>query len=110
MSTFTDFTRKTFGHAGALAVPLLIFLGGAHAADEDADGYQAPLDCNDFDPTIHPGAADEPDDAFLDTNCDGIDGDASRALFVAPGGDDSHPGTRSLPFQTIRRALDQAVS
>src|SRR5690349_1329468 len=29
-----------------------------------------------------PTAQDEPDDNFRDTNCDGIDGDASRGVFV----------------------------
>ena len=31
-----------------------------------------------------PGAADKPDLGFVDSNCDGIDGDKAAALFVAP--------------------------
>lgn len=41
-----------------------------------------------------------------DYNCDGIDGDASRAYFVAKSGDDNNPGTRQKPFKTIGKALD----
>jgi hypothetical protein len=42
------------------------------------------------------GLADDPDDAFLDANCDGIDGDATLAVFVdATSGLDTNPGTRA---------------
>ncbi|RME27138.1 MAG: hypothetical protein D6806_05085, partial [Deltaproteobacteria bacterium] len=57
---------------------------------------------------------DEPDildtvptggEVYLDENCDGMDGNAQRALFVSasapPGGD----GSRTRPFDTIGRAL-----
>lgn len=40
-----------------------------------------------------------------DYNCDGIDGDASRAYFVAKSGSDNNPGTRDKPFKTIDKAL-----
>lgn len=40
-----------------------------------------------------------------DSNCDGIDGDAERAYFVAKNGNDANPGTREAPFQTIGHAL-----
>lgn len=48
-------------------------------------------DCNDADADIHPGASDDPDGAFIDSNCDGIDGDLAKAVFVAPDGTDSGP-------------------
>lgn len=48
---------------------------------------------------------------FHDTNCDGIDGDASRALFVdRNSGNDSNPGTRDRPLATINAALTEIVT
>jgi hypothetical protein len=53
---------------------------------------------------------DQPDDFFVDANCDGIDGRADQAVFVAPppfGSDINVPnrGTQALPFATIQAAL-----
>ncbi len=52
--------------------------------------------------------ADLPDDAFVDANCDGIDGDASAAVFVSPVGSNANPGTRVLPMLTMSAALSLA--
>src|SRR5690348_4362462 len=42
---------------------------------------------------------------FEDTNCDGIDGDVAKAVFVdAAGGQDTGPGTRDQPKKTISAA------
>jgi len=71
--------------------------------DADSDGYGNPavfvrsatqpagyvanaLDCDDSNAATYPGAADDPDGAFIDSNCDGIDGDIAKAVFVAPAG------------------------
>ena len=51
---------------------------------------------------------DEPDDGFVDANCDGIDGDVSNAIFVAKTGSDSNPGTMAAPMATINGALAKA--
>ena len=48
---------------------------------------------------------DEPDDAFQDTNGDGIDGDVSRAIFVAQHGNDAGAGTMADPVRTIAEGI-----
>ena len=42
--------------------------------DADGDGTLDADDCAPKDASIHPGAADVPDTAFVDSNCDRIDG------------------------------------
>ncbi|NVJ28795.1 hypothetical protein HUW62_47150, partial [Myxococcus sp. AM011] len=50
---------------------------------------------------------DSPDDAFADSDCDGVDGRASSGLFVDPenGDDTSGTGTRDAPLRTVGQAL-----
>jgi hypothetical protein len=79
--------------------------------DSDGDGFTAADgDCNEADPTVHPGAADLPDLAQLDSNCDGIDGTADAAVFVSPKGDDANAGTMAAPKATIEAAIATAAS
>jgi hypothetical protein len=54
--------------------------------------------------------ADVPDPLFQDTNGDGIDGDTSRAIFVATTGSDANPGTMSQPVLTIQYAISLAAA
>jgi len=68
---------------GLIAMTLMACYGGppcGPADDADRDGYPGsfcsgpnPRDCNDTDPSIHPGAADPFGDG-IDQNCDGVDG------------------------------------
>ena len=101
-----------------LALALLVTQGvaaqrPADAADEvdiDGDGVVAPADCEPLNPAVHPTATDLPDLDGLDTNCDGVDGDAAKAFFVAPAGADANPGTQAQPFKTVQRAVTAATS
>lgn len=53
-------------------------------------------------------AEDIPDAAFIDANCDGIDGDIAKSFFVAPSGSDANSGTMAAPFATIARGIAAA--
>ena len=53
--------------------------------------------------------ADDPDPAFVDANCDGIDGVIGRAIFASPRGNDLNPGTKEAPVGTLARAMDLAL-
>jgi len=57
-----------------------------------------------------PGAVDKPDLGFVDANCDGIDGDKSAALFVAPGGSDANDGSFGHPKATVKAAVEAATA
>ncbi len=45
-----------------------------------------------------------------DANCDGIDGNLAKAIFVAPTGSDTWPGTREQPMRTVAAAVNRAAS
>ena len=55
---------------------------------------------------------DLPDDGFIDADCDGIDGEIDKAIFVdSVTGNDGNPGTTpNLPKLTIQAAISAAVS
>jgi len=55
--------------------------------DNDSDGYGVACDCQDSDDGINPSAQDNPDPQVQDTNCDGIDGDKNKAIFITPTDD-----------------------
>jgi hypothetical protein len=80
-------------------LPILLTLSLAVAA---VFGFSAPAsaiaDCT-------PGAADKPDLGFVDSNCDGIDGDKAAAIFVAPGGSDANDGSFGHPMATVAAAV-----
>ena len=78
--------------------------------DADGDGTDDGRDCAPKDPKIHPGAADAPDLDFVDSNCDGIDGDEKKAIFASPIGNDAAPGTKASPKRQIRVAVTAAAA
>jgi CARDB protein len=80
----------------------------ASSADSDHDGFPDGVDCAPSKAAIHPGATDTPDLDFIDSNCDGIDGDAAAAVFVSPTGSDASPGTMNRPLRTLAAAVAAA--
>ena len=78
--------------------------------DADCDGFLPPADCDDHSAAIHPRAPDKPDLRFVDSNCDGIDGAAQRAVFVSGIGDDAAPGTRAMTKRTLAAAVTAAFA
>jgi hypothetical protein len=54
--------------------------------------------------------SDKPDLGFVDSNCDGIDGDKAAALFVAPNGSDADDGSFGHPMATVGAAVTAALA
>jgi hypothetical protein len=79
---------------------------GASHADT---GGKADASGGDNGGCVPTSADDQPDDNFTDDNCDGIDGNAAAAVFVATSGSDANPGTMQAPMLTINAAIARAV-
>jgi hypothetical protein len=76
----------------------------AHEVSLCVDGEW--VDCDPFE-----GAqpTDDPDPLRVDTNCDGIDGDEARAVFVdAFNGGDGNEGTKTQPLRSLQAGIDRA--
>jgi len=78
--------------------------------DPDGDGFPAPADCQPTNAAVNPRAADLPELAFMDSNCDGIDGTEANAIFVSPLGNDANPGTKASPKREIGAAVAVAAA
>ncbi|NOY91610.1 MAG: hypothetical protein GXP55_10450, partial [Deltaproteobacteria bacterium] len=74
--------------------------GFADADSDPANGCECALGVMD----------DLPEMGFEDANCDGIDGDISVAIFVAPPplGDDAADGSMATPVATVARGIELA--
>ncbi|WP_225888519.1 DUF1565 domain-containing protein [Myxococcus xanthus] len=95
---------------GATGTALVAALGAGACYDFDG-ARQRCSDEGRCEPNVAactpvPGE-DLPDDAFADTDCDGVDGQADAGLFIDPmdGDDDAGVGTRQAPLRTVGRAL-----
>ena len=77
--------------------------------DRDGDGVEDARDCAPENPAIRPGSPDLPDLAFVDSNCDGIDGNEKDAIFASPNGSDADSGTRDKPKRQIQAAIAAAA-
>ena len=86
-------------------------LGNACDTDADGDGALATAgDCDDLNASAKPGVEDNPDTNLQDLNCDGTDGDLTKAIWVAGDGNDATgDGSIGNPFRTIKKGADQAV-
>ncbi|MEQ1568862.1 MAG: putative metal-binding motif-containing protein, partial [Myxococcota bacterium] len=81
--------------------------------DLDTDTFSTcDGDCDDLEETTFPGAVDLPDEAFVDSNCDGIDGDKATAAFVSTAGSDIANLVCSFtqPCRTLAHGQDIAVA
>ncbi len=71
-------------------------------------GFSGPNCEDECTPAADP---DEPDPEFVDTNCDGVDGDMTRSIFVSQlGSNSSECGlSPATPCLTIAAAVERAV-
>jgi hypothetical protein len=102
--------RNNCRASSAIRVAIRIDDGIPTVSDSDGDGTPNASDCAPTDPSVHPGATDLPDLGSVDANCDGIDGIATNAIFAAPSGSDSAPGTQAAPKRSLNAAVAAAVS
>ncbi|MFZ7126491.1 MAG: S8 family serine peptidase [Desulfobacterales bacterium] len=87
---------NAYGHGLLDVSSAYLSLGEALAcSDDDRDGYftpdgcGTPVDCNDSDPAVHPGALEIPDDG-VDQNCDNVNLPDTVTLIRADYLPDSH--------------------
>jgi hypothetical protein len=106
--------QASTGRGAQDAAPATALIDAVHRIDASPDGARVADGAAGADAASTPSCtplagADEPDDGFADTDCDGIDGDASKAVFVAPTGDDAHSGAMGSPVRTLGRAVALAA-
>ncbi|MEZ4239124.1 MAG: MopE-related protein [Myxococcota bacterium] len=75
-------------------------------------GVLQPGDCDDGEALVNPDAPDLPDVAYVDQNCDGLDGDEAESIFLDPvnGFDTASGTTRNTPLRTLAAAMTASVT
>ena len=91
------------GAQGKKKVDDMVAEGGSALGGETGEAPEMEVE-----PRCVPKEVDAPDDDFIDSNCDGIDGDASRAVFVSLVGTVGGAGTMDEPAATIGEGIQLA--
>lgn len=85
-------------------------------SDQDGDGYDSSIDCNDYNPSVHPGAVDTPDDG-IDQDCNGVDSTSSNSNDVDGDGypntndcNDYNPSVNPGAYDVPNDGIDQDCS
>lgn len=101
----------TDGQAGACDGPECGSSGQAGETAVLGSGGEAGAQAEPMAPACVPqGKTDLPDDMFVDSNCDGIDGDKSAAIFVSPNGNDNATGRFGAPVKSLSKGVALAAS
>jgi hypothetical protein len=105
-TSFHTFHGSSFVIVGFGALLAGLAATAACSSGNDGDpGMSSPnSDAGPTNCTPKPGP-DVPDESFADSNCDGIDGEKEKAVFVSPAGIDSAPGSMIAPVQTLTQAV-----
>jgi hypothetical protein len=110
-TSFASGTKGTPVAAGVARIDASGAAGSTSREEPAMDGGAPDADVAPPAPTCIPeGGLDEPDEDFVDSDCDGIDGDATRAVFVAPSGNDEAEGSMDAPVATVTHAVALAVT
>lgn len=94
--------RSSAGRLDALAEDPVAGAAARRGAEAAAELARRDVDAR--------GAVDAPDLKFVDSNCDGIDGTAKKAIFASPLGKGSNAGTKSSPMRQIDAAVAAAAA
>ncbi|MBU1896427.1 DUF1565 domain-containing protein, partial [Myxococcota bacterium] len=99
--------RCVFPNATSVCVEGICALGACRVGWIDLDGLPGN-GCEEECAWL--SEQDPPDPDHVDANCDGLDGDASRAIFVdVLQGADGNPGTRQAPLASISAGIERAA-